>query len=65
MTTEKQAKSLRDGGGKPVYFLGGAFAKDHQRFMADKADFTRSPALSQVAAKAQQRAGLNIADLRL
>lgn len=63
MTTAGRAKALRGSTARPVYFLGGAFAKDRQRFMADKADFTRSPALIQAAARAQQRAGVSIADI--
>ncbi len=63
MTTEKHARALRGGAGQPVYFRGGAFAKDRQRFLADKADFTFSPPLAQVAAKTEQRAGLGVAEL--
>ena len=48
---------------RPVYFLGGGYAKDRQRFMSNKENFTHSPALATAAAKAQQRAGLNIADI--
>ncbi len=63
MTSERIARRMNGGGGKPVYFLGGAFAKDRQRFMVDKADFTRAPALAAVAAKTQQRAGLTVDEL--
>ncbi len=63
MTTERRARALRGGAGRPVYFRGGAFAKDRQRFLVDKADFTRSPSLAQVATKTEQRAGIRIADL--
>ena len=63
MTTERIAKNLAGGAGKPVYFLGGGFARDNQRFMIDKADFTRSPALSTVAQKAQKRSTLSIDDI--
>ncbi|MEQ8661834.1 MAG: hypothetical protein RLW62_13550, partial [Gammaproteobacteria bacterium] len=63
VTTEAHARSLRGGGATPVYFLGGAFAKDNQRFMVDKSSFTRSPALARVAQKAQERAGVAVADL--
>jgi len=63
MTTEQVASQLSGGGGRPVYFLGGAYAKDRQRFMADKADFTRSPALARITAKAQRRAGIAVPDL--
>lgn len=60
MTTEREARKLRGGAGKPVYFLGGAFARDRQRFMVDKADFTRSPAISVAAASAQRRARVSL-----
>ncbi|MCB1747272.1 MAG: hypothetical protein KDK06_08845 [Gammaproteobacteria bacterium] len=63
MTTEKVARSLRDGAAQAVYFRGGGFAKDHQRFLVDKADFTRSPPLVQAARKAQARAGLGVSEL--
>ncbi len=56
LTTERRAASLRGGSGRPVYFLGGGYAKDRQRFMVDKADYTRSPSLASAAAKAQTRA---------
>lgn len=48
---------------KPVYFLGGAFAKDRQRFLSSKEDFTHSPALATIAAKAQKRAGIKVEDI--
>lgn len=58
ITTESRAKSMRGGAGKAVYFLGGGYAKDRQRFLVDKADFTRSPSLAAAAHKAQHRAGV-------
>lgn len=48
---------------QPVYFLGGGFAKDRQRFLTTKEDFTHSPALATAAAKAQKRAGLSVNDV--
>lgn len=63
VTTEARAKSMRGGAGKAVYFLGGGFAKDRQRFLVDKADFTRSPSLAAAARKAQDRAGIDVADI--
>ncbi len=58
LTTAERAARQRDGAGRVVYFLGGAYAKDRQRFLAEKADFTASPALAVAAEKAQARAGL-------
>ncbi len=63
LTTAERAARTRDGAGTPVYFRGGGFARDRQRFLAEKADFTRSPALAQAAARAEVRAGLNAADI--
>lgn len=63
MTTERRARETLGGGARPVYFLGGGFAKDRQRFLVDKADFTRSPALEAAAAKAQCRAGVGVDDV--
>lgn len=63
LTTAERAAHMRGGAGAPVYFLGGGFAKDKQRFMVQKARFTRSPALEQAADKAQRRAGLRAADV--
>jgi acetyl-CoA C-acetyltransferase len=63
LTTERAASAARGGGSKPVYFLGGGFAKDRQRFMVDKSDYTRSPALAQAAAKAEARAGVRVAEV--
>ncbi len=60
MATERQAQTMTGGAATPVYFLGGAFAKDRQRFMIDKADYTRSQALAEIARKTQQRAGIRI-----
>ncbi len=63
MTTESMARAMRGGGAQPVYFLGGGYAKDRQRFLVDKADFTRSPSLAAAAAKAQIRADINVAEI--
>lgn len=63
MTTERDAAKFSGGGAKPVYFLGGAFARDRQRFMIDKASFTRSPALSTIIEKIEARSAKRIADL--
>lgn len=63
LTTEKEAQKLRDGAAAPVYFRGGAFARDRQRFMIDKADYTRSQALATIRDKAEQRSGLRIDEL--
>ena len=63
VTTARRAALARDGAARPVYFLGGAYAKARQRFMIDKADFTRSPAMAQALAQAQARAALSVAEI--
>ncbi len=63
LTTAGRAAAQRDGAGKVVYFRGGGFAKDRQRFMADKESYTRSPAMAKAAAKAEIRAGLRAAEV--
>ena len=62
MTTAELA-NINDPQCKPVYFLGGGFAKDRQRFMSNKENFTHSPALATAAAKAQKRAGVSVDDV--
>ena len=63
LTTAERAAATRGGAGQPVYFLGGGYAKDRQRFMVQKNVYTRSPALEQAADKAQARAGLRAAEV--
>ncbi|MGR8947672.1 MAG: hypothetical protein ACU84Q_06465 [Gammaproteobacteria bacterium] len=60
-TAELASKSSHDK--NTVYFLGGGFAKDRQRFMSNKENFTHSPSLATAAAKAQKRAGLSVDDI--
>lgn len=62
VTTAERAARF-GGSASPVYFLGGGYAKDRQRFLVDKADFMHSPALAAAAAKAQDRAGLAVDDV--
>lgn len=63
MSTVRRAGTLRDGAGAPVYFLGGAYARDRQRFFIEKADYTRSPAMAQAVRNAESRAGLSASEL--
>jgi len=46
-----------------VYFLGGGYAEDRQRFMIQKSDFTSSPPLKASVEKALHRSGLNLSDI--
>ena len=63
LTRAGQAASSRDGGGTPVYFLGGAFARDRQRFPIERSSFTRSSAMAQAFARTWQRTGLGPDDV--
>ena len=63
LTTADRAAAARDGGGRAVYFRGGAYARARQRFMIDKSDYTSSPALARAAARAEIRAGLAAAEV--
>jgi len=46
-----------------VYFLGGGYAEDRQRFMIQKSDFTSSSPLKASVDKALRRSGLNLSDM--
>ncbi len=48
---------------KPVYFLGGGYAEDRQRFMIEKSDFTSSPPLKDAVQKALERSNTSIDEL--
>ena len=63
LTTAARAARQRDGAGRAVYFRGGGYAKDRQRFLVEKERYTQSPALAKAAARAEIRAGLAAADI--
>ncbi len=63
LTTAKRAAHRAGGAGVPVYFRGGGYAKDRQRFLADKDVYTRSAAMAQATERAQSRAGIRTADI--
>src|SRR5690606_3133639 len=44
LTTAARAARQRDGAGRAVYFRGGGYAKDRQRFLVEKERYTQSPA---------------------
>ncbi len=56
-TGEKAARCARPGK-RPVYFRGGGYAEDRQRFLIEKNDFVSSPPLKAAVDKALQRASL-------
>ncbi len=49
--------------GKTVYFCGGGYAEDRQRFMVEKSDFTSSPPLKAAVDKALNRAGMTLEEM--
>jgi acetyl-CoA C-acetyltransferase len=57
------AKKHCDKARQIVYFLGGGYAEDRQRFMIQKTDFTASPPLKVSVDKALHRSGLNLSDI--
>lgn len=46
-----------------VYFSGGGYAQDRQRFMIEKSDFTQSPPLRDAAQKALSRADISLEEI--
>ncbi|MBU0972441.1 MAG: hypothetical protein KKC20_17460 [Proteobacteria bacterium] len=63
LMSEEYAGKYRDKTLEPVYFLGGGYAQDRQRFMIEKSDFTASPPLEAAVKKALNRSGLNLSDM--
>lgn len=57
------AEKLGQCQGKTVYFLGGGYARDRQRFMVEKSDFTSSPPLKAAVDKALYRSGLKLSHM--
>lgn len=49
--------------GKTVYFCGGGYAEDRQRFMVEKSDFTASPPLKAAVDKALNRSGMSLDEM--
>ena len=49
--------------GKAVYFCGGGYAEDRQRFMVEKSDFTSSPPLKAAVDKALNRSGMSLHEM--
>jgi len=60
LMSEKAARACRKKELQTVYFLGGGYARDRQRFMVEKSDFTASPPLKAAVDKALDRAGLDL-----
>jgi acetyl-CoA C-acetyltransferase len=60
LMSEKAARACCKKDHQPVYFLGGGYARDRQRFMVEKSDFTVSVPLKTAVDKALDRAGLTL-----
>jgi acetyl-CoA C-acetyltransferase len=57
------AEAHRPRSRRPVYFLGGAYTEDRQRFIAQKSSFTRCAALGVAAARALERSRLALDEI--
>lgn len=63
LTSGDKAQRYTRKGKRPVYFRGGGYAEDRQRFLVEKNDFVSSPPLKAAADKALKRAGLSLDDI--
>jgi len=63
LMSEAAARACSEKDRPRVYFLGGGYAQDRQRFMIEKSDFTSSPPLGAAVEKALGRAGVTLGNL--
>ncbi|MCP3872966.1 MAG: hypothetical protein GY699_07405 [Desulfobacteraceae bacterium] len=63
LMSEETAKKYSQKNRQPVYFLGGGYAEDRQRFMIEKSDFTSSPPLKVAVDKAITRSCISFEDI--
>ena len=63
LMSEEKAEQYPKKERQKVYFLGGGYAEDRQRFMIEKEDFTSSPPLKTAVDKALTRSGMSLKDL--
>ncbi|MCK5164683.1 MAG: hypothetical protein KAQ72_13245 [Desulfobacula sp.] len=63
LMSEKKAKKYSRKDSQTVYFLGGGYAVDRQRFMVEKSDFTSSPPLKAAVEKALARSRMPLEKL--
>ncbi|MFA5903921.1 MAG: hypothetical protein WC836_08275 [Desulfobacula sp.] len=63
LMSETAAKKYEMKNRRKVYFLGGGYAEDRQRFMIEKSDFTSSPPLQAAVEKALARASIPLEKL--
>lgn len=63
LMSEEAAKKYQRPDQQTVFFLGGGYAEDRQRFMIERSDFTLSPPLEAAVQKALDRSGLSLSDM--
>ncbi len=63
LMSEQPAEKYAAKDRRTVYFLGGGYAVDRQRFMIEKSDFTASPPLKAAVSKALKRSSMSIDEL--
>lgn len=63
LMSQEKACQISDTNRRPVYFAGGGYARDSQRFMVEKSDFTVSPPLKKAVEKAIARSMISLEDL--
>jgi len=63
LMSEETAKKYSQKDRQTVYFLGGGYAEDRQRFMIEKSDFTSSPPLKAAVEKALERSHIPLESL--
>jgi acetyl-CoA C-acetyltransferase len=63
LMAEEKAKRYSRKGKRPVYFWGGGYAEDRQRFLINKSDFTSSLALKAASEKAIKRCCLSLEEV--
>ncbi len=63
LMSEETAKKYSQKDRQTVYFLGGGYAEDRQRFMIEKSDFTSSPPLKAAVEKALERSCMPLKNL--
>jgi acetyl-CoA C-acetyltransferase len=64
LMSEETAGRYARRGSRPVYFLGGGYAEDRQRFIIHKSDFRSSLPMKAAAHKAVIRSNLSLDDIR-
>ena len=63
LMSEEKAEQYKQKKRQKVYFLGGGYAEDRQRFMIQKSDFTSSRPLKAAVDKALKRSGLSLENI--